>query len=80
MYVLAEQSVANLQASPMYNVPLQGQPLAFPTMLAGFTGMYQQTHPILAPATISARTEPIGPSHITNQQPQAGLTNLGNNY
>ncbi|XP_010465140.1 PREDICTED: GBF-interacting protein 1-like [Camelina sativa] len=79
IYSTGPPSLANLQASPMYNLPFQCQPLAFPTMQAGFTGIYQQSQPILAPPTISARTEPIGPSHITNQQPQAALTNQGNN-
>ncbi|XP_023642363.1 GBF-interacting protein 1 isoform X2 [Capsella rubella] len=80
IYTTGPLSLANLQASPMYNLPLQGQPLPFPTMQAGFTGIYQPSQPILAPSTIPARTEPIGPSHITNQQPQAALTNVGNNY
>jgi hypothetical protein len=80
MYTTGPLSLANLQASPMYNLSLQGQPIAFPTMQAGIRGLYQQTQPILAPLSISARTEPIGPSHVTNQQPQAARTNLGNNY
>ncbi|CAL9220637.1 unnamed protein product [Arabidopsis halleri] len=80
IYTTGPLSLANLQASPMYNFSLQGHPIAFPTMQPGIPGVYQQTQPVLAPPTISTRTEPIGPSHITNQQPQAALTNLGNNY
>ncbi|CAH8260301.1 unnamed protein product [Arabidopsis lyrata] len=80
IYTTGPLSLANLQASPMYNFSLQGHPIAFPTIQPGIPGIYQQTQPVLAPPTISTRTEPIGPSHITNQQPQAALTNLGNNY
>uniref|UniRef100_M4FE58 GBF-interacting protein 1 N-terminal domain-containing protein n=1 Tax=Brassica campestris TaxID=3711 RepID=M4FE58_BRACM len=74
-------SLANLQASAMYNLSLQGQPLPFPTLHAGFTGIYQQTPPILQAPTISPVTEqPIGPPLVTNQQPQAAPTNMDNNY
>ncbi|CAH8348940.1 unnamed protein product [Eruca vesicaria subsp. sativa] len=80
-YTTVPLSLANLQASAMYNLSLQGQPLVFPTLQAGFTGMYQQTRPILPSPTISSMNEqPIGLPLITNQQLQAEPTNLGNNY
>ncbi|WZY73791.1 hypothetical protein YC2023_006031 [Brassica napus] len=80
-YTTVPLSLANLQASAMYNLSLQGQPLPFPTLHAGFTGIYQQTPPILQAPTISPVTEqPIGPPLVTNQQPQAAPTNMDNNY
>ncbi|KAG2317881.1 hypothetical protein Bca4012_068874 [Brassica carinata] len=75
-YITGQLSLANLQASAMYNLSLQGQPLVFPTLQAGFTGIYQQTQPILPPPTISSTNEkPIG-----LQQPQAAPTNMDNKY
>ncbi|KAL1204869.1 GBF-interacting protein 1 [Cardamine amara subsp. amara] len=80
IYTTGPMSLGNLQTSAMYNLSLQGHQLAFPTVQTGFPGIYQQTQPILAAPTISAMTEPTGFSRITNQQPQAALKNLGNNY
>ncbi|KAF8048638.1 hypothetical protein N665_2449s0007 [Sinapis alba] len=80
-YITGQVSLANLQVSAMYNLSLQGQPLVFPTLQGGFTGIYQQTQPILPAPTMSSVTEqPIGLPIITNQQPQAAPTNMDNNY
>ncbi|KAJ0242420.1 GBF-interacting protein 1 [Hirschfeldia incana] len=79
-YITGQLSLANLQGSAMYNLSLQGHhPLAFPTLQAGFTGIYQQTQPTLqAPSPMNE--QPIGPPIATNQQPQAAPTNMDNNY
>ncbi|KFK38656.1 hypothetical protein AALP_AA3G143200 [Arabis alpina] len=78
IYTNGPMSLANLQARAMYNLSLQGQPLAYPTAQPGFPGIYQQTPSALPGPTIFAMTENIG---LPNQQPQAAaLTNLGNNY
>ncbi|CAA7016326.1 unnamed protein product [Microthlaspi erraticum] len=77
IYTTGPLSQHNLQANPMYNLPFQGQPLGFPTVQAGFPGIYQPTHPILPAPTITA---PIGLPQTTNQQPQAAVTNMGNNF
>ncbi|VVA97468.1 unnamed protein product [Arabis nemorensis] len=79
IYTNGQLSLANLQASAMYNLALQGQRLAFPTVQPGFTGVYQQTQPILRAPTTSGMTEPIGLPHMPDQQTQAALTNLANN-
>ncbi|KAF2541645.1 hypothetical protein F2Q68_00032816, partial [Brassica cretica] len=80
-YTTGPVSLANLQASAMYNLSLQGQPLVFPTLQAGFTGIYQQAQPIPPPPAIPSMAEqPIGLPLITNQQPQAAPTNMDNNY
>ncbi|CAH2053844.1 unnamed protein product [Thlaspi arvense] len=68
IYTTVPLSLASLQASAMYNLSLQCQPLAFPTMQSRFTGMYQHTQPVLAAPTIPAMAEqPTGLPHITNQ-------------
>ncbi|KAF3599179.1 hypothetical protein F2Q69_00038555 [Brassica cretica] len=78
-YTTGPVSLANLQASAMYNLSLQGQPLVFPTLQAGFTGIYQQAQPIPPPPAIPSMAEqPIGLPLITNQQPQAAPTNMDN--
>ncbi|CAF2079305.1 BnaC01g37820D [Brassica napus] len=80
-YTTGPVSLANLQASAMYNLSLQGQPLVFPTLQAGFAGIYQQAQPIPPPPAIPSLAEqPIGLPLITNQQPQAAPTNMDNNY
>ncbi|CAH2033427.1 unnamed protein product [Thlaspi arvense] len=88
------QGLGNLQVNPMYNLALQGQPLGFPVVQAGHSGiigMHHPSQPMTAasatyqtlpppPQSTRAMAEPTGHPHIAYQQPQAALTNWDNNH
>ncbi|CAA7015431.1 unnamed protein product [Microthlaspi erraticum] len=88
------QGLGNLQLNPLYNLALQRQPLGFPVVQAGQSGvigMHQPSQPMAAasttyqtlpppPHTTTTMPEPIGHPHIAyQQQPQNALTNWLNN-
>ncbi|KAK1310365.1 hypothetical protein QJS10_CPA08g01822 [Acorus calamus] len=87
------RDMSGLQASSFYNLPPQGQHMAFSPAQAGhgpFAGIYHPTqtvaaatvHPLLQQSqTVAGGVEMVGPpNNVYQQQPQRTQVNWTNNY
>ncbi|GAV59658.1 DUF1296 domain-containing protein [Cephalotus follicularis] len=83
------QDLSSLQLSSLYNLPLQGQHLAYSPAQAAFAGIYQPAQSVAAPSNANPhlqQSQPMGtvetviPPSGTYQHPQLAQINWNANY